>query len=68
MRAAGIQHSRDNVQFAESVNRDRVSVEVWRGDKRVAQDEINVTLNEERLRWKQSACAAPNRDYQRAAL
>src|SRR5882672_3353463 len=31
-------------KFAESVNRDRVSVEVWRGDKRVAQDEINVTL------------------------
>ena len=33
-------------QFAESVTRDRVSVEVWRENKRVAQAEIDVKLDE----------------------
>jgi hypothetical protein len=37
-------------RFAEGVPRDRVSVEVWRGDNRVSRSEIDVTLDEERLR------------------
>jgi hypothetical protein len=37
-------------KFAENIVRDRVSVEVWRGEKRVASSEVDVKLNEERLR------------------
>ena len=37
-------------QFAENVTRDRVSVEVWRENKRVAQAEIDVRLDEKRAR------------------
>ena len=37
-------------QFAENVTRDRVSVEVWRENKRVAQAEIDVKLDEKRAR------------------
>lgn len=37
-------------QFAESVTRDRVSVEVWRGDRRVGQAEIEVKFDEEQAR------------------
>ncbi len=37
-------------KFADSVVRDRVSVEVWRGDKRVAASDVDVKLNEERMR------------------
>ncbi len=37
-------------QFAENVTRDRVSVEVWRENKRVAQAEIDVKSDEKRTR------------------
>jgi hypothetical protein len=37
-------------QFAESVTRDRVSVEVWRGDRRIGQSDIDVKFDEEQAR------------------
>jgi hypothetical protein len=37
-------------RFAEGSTRDRVSVEVWRGDERVAQSEIEVQLDEMQVR------------------
>jgi len=37
-------------RFAEGATRDRVSVEVWRDDRRVAQSEIDVRLDEQRAR------------------
>jgi len=36
--------------FGESVTRDRVSVEVWRGDRRIGQAEIDVKVDEELAR------------------
>jgi hypothetical protein len=36
--------------FADGSVRDRVTVELWRGDQRVARDEIDVVLDEERAR------------------
>src|SRR5262245_21919645 len=36
--------------FAESVTRDRVSVEVWRGDRRIGQADIDVKVDEEQSR------------------
>jgi len=61
MRAAGIQHSRDNVQVRGERQREPLSVEVWRGDKRVAQVEINVTLNEERFALETERVRGANR-------
>jgi hypothetical protein len=37
-------------QFAENVVRDRISVEVWRDDKRVAQADVEVKFDEQRAR------------------
>ena len=37
-------------QFGESATRDRVSVEVWRENKRVGQAEIDVKFDEKRAR------------------
>jgi hypothetical protein len=37
-------------QFAESVTRDRISVEIWRNDRRIAQAEIDVKVDEEQAR------------------
>ena len=37
-------------QFAESVTRDRVSVEVWRSDRRIGQADIDVKFDEEQSR------------------
>jgi len=34
--------------FADGVTRDRVTVELWRGDQRVARDELDVTLDSAR--------------------
>lgn len=36
-------------RFAESAIRDRVTVEVWRGDDRVATADVNVSLDERRI-------------------
>jgi len=44
--------------FADGVTRDRVSVELWRRDRRVAYSEINVRLDEEHERLP--APATPN--------
>jgi hypothetical protein len=45
-------------RFAEGTTRDRVSVEVWRGDERVAQREIDVQLDERKVRL--AAQSRPN--------
>jgi hypothetical protein len=37
-------------KFADTVNRDHISLEVWRGKRCVARGGMDVTLNEERLR------------------
>ena len=37
-------------QFAESVTRDRVSVEIWRGGRRIGQADIDVKVDEEQAR------------------
>jgi hypothetical protein len=37
-------------KFADAATRDRVSVELWRNDKRVAQNQIDVKLDQERAR------------------
>jgi len=38
------------LKFAEGAKRDRIVAEAWRSETRVAQSQIDVTLNEERLR------------------
>ncbi len=44
--------------FAEGATRDRVTLEVWRADRRVARDEIDVALDEARAR-RDTAPVAP---------
>ncbi len=39
-------------KFADNASRDRVSLEVWHNDQRVAQSEIDVMVNEERIRME----------------
>ena len=37
-------------QFGDGSSRDRVTLEAWRGDRRVAHSEIDVTLSQEQMR------------------
>ena len=46
-------------KFSEGVRRDRVSVEVWRNDTRVAQGEIAVKFNEEQAQREQTKPPEP---------
>jgi hypothetical protein len=41
-------------KFSEGVRQDRVSVEIWRNNKRVAQNEIKVKFDEEQARREQA--------------
>jgi hypothetical protein len=46
-------------KFSEGVRLDRVSVEIWRNDKRVAQSEIPVKFDEEQARGEQTNGPGP---------